>query len=103
MDMAKYMTFEAVHRPLIEIDEDTASSKFGAERVVKCFKYGKTSLVRDNNGYVMPSLKTYLTLDETVQVGDEFDGQIVKSVDSFPENWDSTNQLYAVLTWKSEA
>lgn len=98
MYMEKYMTFEAVWEPFIGEDEDTHMAEYGEAVTVKCFEYGKNVFVRQDMGATTISAKAYLTL-EKVKPKDRFDGQVVKSVNNYPESWDATRQLYEVLTW----
>lgn len=100
MNMKKYMTFEATWKPLIQIDEDTHRPEYGEEQTIKCFIYGKDIFVRQDTAGSVVTAKVYLTL-ANVKPDDMIDGQVVKSVNSYPESWDSKVQLYEVLTWES--
>lgn len=100
MYMEKYMTFEAVWEKQIGIDEDTRMPSFAPAETIKCFEYGKNVFLREDNSSTMVSAKAYLTL-ENVELGDKIDGQVVKSVNNYPENWDANKQLFEVLTWNT--
>lgn len=99
MDMQKYMTFTASWKKKLGLDEDTRRPEYGDEVEIKCFKYGKDVFIRSESSAATITAKVYLTL-ESVQPGDILDGQVVKSVNSYPESWDSRVQLYEVLTWE---
>lgn len=98
MDMSKYMTFKVKWSPCIGMDEDTRTIEYGAETDINVFKYGKDVFVREDSAATTVSAQAYLTL-EKVKPKDILDGQVVKSVNSYPESWDSRVILYECLTW----
>ena len=98
MDMNKYMTFKIKWTPCIGMDEDTRTLKYGEETEIKCFKYGKNIFIREDSSATTVSAQAYLVLEE-VKPKDILDGQIVKSVNNYPESWDSRVMLYECLTW----
>lgn len=98
MDMKKYMTFEAEHKRLLSIDENTHMMMFDSPRMIRCFKYGKDIFLREKTAATTVSAQVYLTLEKVVP-GDLLDGQVVKSINVYPENWTSKECLYEVLTW----
>lgn len=98
MDMKKYMTFSVPWTKFIGEDEDTHMAKYGETVQSKCFQYGKNVFIREEASATTISAQAYLTLDE-VQPKDIYDGQVVKSVNNFPESWDSRVVLFEVLTW----
>lgn len=100
MDMQKYMTFTSKWEKLAERDEDTMMETFEAQVDIKTYIYGKNIFIRDENQHTAVSAKVYLTL-ANVNVGDKIDGQVVKSVNSYPESWDDKVQLYECLTWNT--
>lgn len=98
MDLDKYMTFKVKWTPCICIDEDTRTLKYGDEVEIKVFKYGKDVFIREDSSATTVSAQAYLTLEE-VKPKDILDGQVVKSVNKYPESWDNRNILYECLTW----
>ena len=100
MDLKKYMTFTVKWEKFLGEDEDTHMASYAEPVDIKCFIYGKNIFIREEDGATAVSAKVYLTLAD-VQVKDKVDGQVVKSVNSNPESWDSRVQLYEVLTWNT--
>lgn len=100
MDMQKYMTFTSKWQKLKSVDEDTQMSEYDEPVDIKTYIYGKNIFVRENENHTTVSAKCYLTL-ANVNVGDLLDGQVIKSVNSYPESWDDKVQLYECLTWNS--
>ena len=98
MDLSKYMTFEAEWTPCTGQDEDTMTLEFGTPVKIKCFKYGKNIYIRDSEGNTSVSAQVYLTT-ENINTKDLIDGQVVKSVNNYPESWDDRNVLKECLTW----
>ena len=96
--MSKYLTFDAEWKKCIGEDEDTRMLKYEDAVKIKCFKYGKNIFLRENTSSATVSAQTYLVLDE-VKPKDMIDGQVVKSVNMYPESWDNRIKLYEVLTW----
>lgn len=100
MNMQKYMTFTSQWQKLKEVDEDTQMADYEEPVDIKTFIYGKNVFIRENESHTTVSAKCYLTL-ENVSVGDLLDGQVIKSVSSYPESWNQDKQLYECLTWDS--
>lgn len=100
MDMKKYMTFEAILETFEGEDDDTHMASYAFPKKIKCFIYGKDIFLREDSSATTISAKAYLTL-EKVKPKDKLDGQVVKSVNNYPESWGIENQLYEVLTWNS--
>ncbi len=98
MDMTKYMTFKAKWTPCIDMDEDTRTLIYGDEIEINVFKYGKDVFVREDSSATTVSAQAYLTLEE-VKPKDILDGQIVRSVNNYPESWNNNVILYECLTW----
>lgn len=98
MDMRKYMTFEVPWEKYTGEDEDTHMAEFAPPVMIKTFIYGKSIFLREEAKATTVSAKAYLTLEQ-VQPKDKLDGQVVRSVNSYPESWTSKDQLYEVLTW----
>lgn len=98
MNMEKYMTFTVKWTPCIGVDDDTMALIYGDETYIKCFKYGKNIFVRNDAGSDTVSAQAYLVLD-AVHPKDLLDGQVVKSVNNYPESWDNRVNLYECLTW----
>ena len=94
MDMKKYMTFEAVLERYEGMDPNTRTSKFG-----EVFKYGKDIFIRGNTSATTVTAQVYLSVTE-IKVKDRLDGQVVKSVNHYPESWNSSKILYEALTWE---
>lgn len=99
MDLQKYMTFTTSWRKLLGENSDTHMPQYGDPVPSHCFQYGKNITVYTAEGCTTVSAKAYLTLDP-VQLKDIYDGQVVKSVNNFPESWNSRVVLYEVLTWE---
>lgn len=102
MNMNKYMTFTVKWQQLNEnnsdFDSDTMMSDYSEPVDCKCFIYGKNIFIREEDKQTTVSAKVYLTL-EKVKPKDKLDGQIVKSVNNYPESWDNKVQLYECLIW----
>lgn len=98
MDMKKYMTFDVEWTPCTGEDEDTLTLEYGEAQTIKCFKYGKNVYVRDSEGNTTISAQAYLVLED-IKPKDLLDGQVVKSVNNYPESWDAKNVLKECLTW----
>lgn len=101
MNLEKYMTFTSTWEKLKERDEDTMMDSFEDPVEIKTYIYGKMLFVREGENNSSVSAKCYLTLAD-VSVGDKLDGQIIKSVNSYPESWDDKVQLYECFTWDSK-
>lgn len=99
MDLSKYMTFRALWSKLDKIDEDLRAPVYSEPVSIACFIYGKDIFIRDKDASSTVSAKVYLVLDP-VKPHDILDGQVVKSVKSYPESWDPSIHLYEVLTWE---
>lgn len=99
MDMRKYMTFEAVLERYEGMDPNTRTSKFGDPEDIKVFKYGKDIFIRGNTSATTVTAQVYLSVTE-IKVKDRLDGQVVKSVNHYPESWNSSKILYEALTWE---
>lgn len=82
------------------MDENTHMGFYDDPVTIDCFIYGKDIFIRENSGASVVNARVYLTLAD-VSPKDKIDGQVVKSVNSYPENWDANGQLYEVLTWNS--
>lgn len=100
LDMKKYMTFKASWEKYAGMDENTHMGYYDDPVTIDCFIYGKDIFIRENSGASVVNARVYLTLAD-VSPKDKIDGQVVKSVNSYPENWDANGQLYEVLTWNS--
>lgn len=98
MNMSKYLTFDVEWKKCTGEDEDTRMLEYEEAVKIKCFKYGKNIFLRGENSGTTISAQAYLVLDE-VQPKDILDGQVVKSVNVYPESWDNKVKLYEVLTW----
>lgn len=98
MDLDKYMTFSVEWKKYSGEDSDTMMPEFGETQISKCFKYGKSVFLRESENSTVVSAKAYLTTD-AVSPKDMYDGQIVKSVNDYPESWDSRVILKEVLIW----
>lgn len=98
MNMKKYMTFTVSWEVYQGEDEDSLLPIYAEPVDCKCFIYGKNLYIREQNEQTVVSAKAYLTL-ENIHVKDKLDGQIIKSVNNYPENWDAKNQLFEALTW----
>lgn len=98
MDMKKYMTFDATYEEFESEDEDCHMSTFKKARTIKVFIYGKDMFIRNSDNSTVVTAQTYLTL-EAVKPKDMINGQVVRSVNKFPESWNSNNMLYEVYTW----
>ena len=98
MNMNKYLTFDAEWKKCIGEDEDTRMLTYKDAVKIKCFKYGKNIFIRENTSGTTVSAQAYLVLEE-VKPKDILDGQVVKSVNIYPESWDNKVKLYEVLTW----
>lgn len=96
--MKKYLTFDAEWKQCTGEDEDTRMLEYGDTVKIKCFKYGKNIFLRGESSGTTVSAQAYLVLDE-VKPKDMIDGQVVKSVNVYPESWDNRVKLYEVLTW----
>ena len=99
MDYSSYMTMSCVIRRKLDEDEDTFMPRFSASQTRECFKYGKMVYVRQNDSFGLVSAQAYV-MNKEISIGDEVDGQIVKSVNIIPE-FDGTKVLYEALTWNS--
>lgn len=98
MDIKKYLTLKAVWERKVDIDPDTRMPVFADPVIIDCFKYGKGMFIRGDNDAAHVSARSYLVLDD-VQPEDKLDGQVVQSVNDFPESWDDKVVLHEVLTW----
>lgn len=98
MNINNYMTFKVKWTPCIGLDDDTRTLKYGNETEIKCFKYGKDIFIRQDAQSGTVSAQVYLVLED-VKPKDILDGQIVKSVNNYPESWDSSIILRECLTW----
>lgn len=98
MNMNKYLTFNAEWKKCKGEDEDTRMLEYEKAVTIKCFKYGKNIFLRENTSSTTVSAQAYLVLEE-VKPKDILDGQVVKSVNIYPESWDNKVKLYEVLTW----
>ena len=96
--MNKYLTFNAEWKKCKGEDEDTRMLEYEKAVTIKCFKYGKNIFIRENTSGTTVSAQAYLVLEE-VQPKDILDGQVVKSVNIYPESWNNNVKLYEVLTW----
>ena len=96
--MNKYLTFNTELKKCKGEDEDTRMLEYEKAVIIKCFKYGKNIFLRGESSGTTVSAQAYLVLDE-VQPKDILDGQVVKSVNIYPESWDNKVKLYEVLTW----
>ena len=96
MDYKEYMVMTCSWKKNLGIDEDTRMASFDPAKSIKCFSYGKNIFIRENTSATSVSAKAYVVTDP-VSVGDEIDGQIVKSVDNIPE-FDGTVPLLVCLT-----
>lgn len=100
IDFDSYMSFTAILEPRLALDTNTRRPTYGPPVEIKCFQYGKNLYVRESETSAVINSKVYLTM-YPVNVGDKLDGQPIKSVLSFPQNWDATEQLYEALTYQS--
>ena len=98
MNMNKYLTFNTEWKKCKGEDEDTRMLEYEKAVTIKCFKYGKNIFLRGENSGTTVSAQAYLVLEE-VKPKDILDGQVVKSVNIYPESWDNKVKLYEVLTW----
>lgn len=98
MDMSKYMTFDATYEEYDSMDDDTHMSSFKEARSIKVFIYGKDMFIRNEDNGTVVTAETYLTL-EAVKPKDKINGQVIKSVNKYPESWNSDNILYEAYTW----
>lgn len=98
MELSKYMTFKVKWTPCTGMDKDTRTLEYGNETEINVYKYGKDIFIREGSSATTVSAQAYLTL-ENVKPKDILDGQIVKSVNNYPESWDSRVMLYECLTW----
>lgn len=99
MNMKKYMTFTVSWEKFKQDSEELNTGIYEDPVDCKCYIYGKNIYIREDNQEAPVSAKVYLTLDE-VKVKDRLDGQVVKSVNSYPESWNSKVQLYECLIWR---
>lgn len=97
MYLKKYLTFKTNWQKH-SIDEDTLLMMYEEPIVINCFKYGKNIYIRESEENTLINAQVYLVIDE-VQIGDKIDGQVVKSVNMYPETWHPERPLYEVLTW----
>lgn len=100
MNMKKYMTFKVEWQKYIGMDEETMTSIYSNPEIVDVFIYGKNIYIQESDKQAVVSAKVYLTLAD-VKVKDILDKQVVKSVSSYPESWDSRVQLFECLTWNT--
>lgn len=98
MNMKKYMTFTVKWEKFIGEDEDTNMPMYAEPVEIKSFVYGKNLFIREDEQHTTVSAKVYLTLED-IHVKDKIDGQQIKSVNHYPENWDNQGQLLEALTW----
>jgi hypothetical protein len=98
VDLQKYLTFKVKWCPCEEVDEDTKTLEYGEEQEIDCFKYGKNIFVRETESSTTVSAQAYLVLAD-VKPKDLLDGQVVKSVNNYPESWDARVILKECLTW----
>lgn len=98
MDMTKYMTFDATYEEFEGEDVDTHSLSYKEARSIKVFIYGKDMFIRNEDTGTVVTAQTYLTLEE-VKPRDRINNQVVKSVNKYPESWNSNNILYEAYTW----
>lgn len=98
MNMKKYMTFTVSWEKYIGEDEDTNMPMYESSVDIKCFIYGKTMFIREYDEHTSVNATVYLTLED-IHVKDKIEGQQIKSVNHYPENWDSQGQLLEALTW----
>lgn len=98
MDIEKYLTYEVIWKPCLGEDPDTMMLSYGEDQTIKCFRYGKTVYVRDGESTAVESAQVYLVTDK-VKPRDILDGQVVKSVNMYPESWDSRQEIYEAMTW----
>lgn len=98
MNLQKYMTFKVKWTPCKGLDEDTRTVEYGVEQEIDCFKYGKNIFIRSDTSSGTVSAQAYLTTSK-VKPTDILDGQVVRSVNHYPESWDKNVTLYECLTW----
>lgn len=98
MNLEKYMTFDSVWEALKSEDTDTMMAEYEKPVTIKTFQYGKDIFLRDKTDAATVSARVYLTT-ANVKPKDKIDGQVVQSVNNYPESWDSKNMLYECLTW----
>ena len=99
MDMKKYMTFKAVLNRYEGMNEDTRTSIYSDPVEIDVFKYGKDIFVRSEASSTTVTAQVYLSVVE-IKPKDKIDGQVVKSVNHYPESWDNKKILYESLTWE---
>lgn len=71
---------------------------YGEEKNIRCFRYGKNVYIRDGEAGAVKSAQVYLVTDK-VNPRDILDGQVVKTVNMYPESWDSRQEIYEAMTW----